>query len=214
MRGIMMMALVLAALIAAPARADGEKAGAFAYYVLSLSWSPNWCALEGDARADDQCDSRHDYSFTLHGLWPQFDVGYPSYCRSGVRDPSRAETDAMADITGSGGLAWYEWKKHGRCAGMEAKAYFATARHAYEKLEIPQVFQKLRRDVTLPAAVVEQAFLEANPSLDPNMITITCDQGYIQEVRICLTKALEFRPCGVDVARDCRMEAAVMTAIR
>ncbi len=29
---------------------DGEKAGDFDYYVLALSWSPTWCALEGDRR--------------------------------------------------------------------------------------------------------------------------------------------------------------------
>ncbi len=48
-----LMALVLGG----PARAEGERAGDFDYYVMSLGWSPNWCALEGDARGDDQCDA-------------------------------------------------------------------------------------------------------------------------------------------------------------
>ena len=210
-----MIALVLAAgLGSGPALADGETAGAFDYYVLSLSWSSSWCSLEGDARGDDQCDPRHDYSFTLHGLWPQFDSGYPSYCRTGERDPSRAETALMQDITGSAGLAWYEWKKHGRCAGLAAADYFALARRAYASVVIPPVLARLNRDVKLPASVVEQAFTEANPGLDPNAITITCDQGYIQEARICLTKDLEFRACGTDAARDCRMQDAVMEAVR
>ncbi len=36
----------------------------------------------------------------------------------------------------------------------------------------------------------------------------------IQEARICLTKDLEPRRCGADVIRDCRMQDAVMEAVR
>lgn len=53
------------------ARADGERAGDFDYYVLSLSWSPTWCALEGDERGSPQCDADRDLGWVLHGLWPQ-----------------------------------------------------------------------------------------------------------------------------------------------
>ena len=207
-------AALLALICAGPALAKGEKAGAFDYYVMSLSWSANWCTLQGDAKGEDQCAASHDFSFTLHGLWPQFEAGYPSDCRTTARDPSRGETEAMADIQGSGGLAWYEWKKHGRCSGLDAKAYFTTARKAFGRVVIPPVLAHLNRDVKLPASVVEQAFTEANPGLDAAMITITCDQGYIQEARICLTKDLAFRSCGADAARDCRMQDAIMQAVR
>ena len=55
-------------LLASPAMAEGEKPGDFDYYVMALSWSPNWCALEGDRKGSDQCDARHDHGFILHGL--------------------------------------------------------------------------------------------------------------------------------------------------
>ncbi|MCB2125284.1 MAG: ribonuclease T2 [Rhodobacteraceae bacterium] len=209
-----MRALALLLLSALPASAEGERAGVFDYYVLSLSWSPTFCALDGDARGEDQCDPRHDFGFTLHGLWPQYEFGWPSYCRTGARDATRAETRAMADIMGSAGLAWYEWKKHGRCSGLSAADYFETSRQAYEGIVIPDVFRALRQDVTLPASVVEEAFVEANPGLDAAMITITCDAGRIEEARICLTKELAPRPCGLDAARDCRMRDALMEAVR
>ena len=209
-----MRALALLLLSALPASAEGERAGVFDYYVLSLSWSPTFCALDGDARGEDQCDPRHDFGFTLHGLWPQYEFGWPSYCRTGARDATRAETRAMADIMGSAGLAWYEWKKHGRCSGLSAADYFETSRQAYEGIVIPDVFRALRQDVTLPASVVEEAFVEANPGLDAAMITITCDAGPIEEARICLTKELAPRPCGLDAARDCRMRDALMEAVR
>ncbi|MCV2871626.1 ribonuclease T2 [Defluviimonas sp. WL0050] len=206
--------LAALAFLPLPVFAEGEAAGAFDYYILSLSWSPTFCALTGDARGEDQCDPRHDHSFTLHGLWPQYEFGWPSYCRTSARDPSRADTRAMADIMGSAGLAWHEWKKHGRCTGLSADDYFAASRLAYEKVTIPDVLAQLDRDVKLPASVVEEAFLEANPGLDRNMITITCEAGRIDEARICLTRDLEFRTCGEDAIRDCRMRDALMEKVR
>ncbi len=206
--------LAALAFLPLPAFADGEAAGAFDYYILSLSWSPTFCALTGDARGEDQCDPRHDHSFTLHGLWPQYEFGWPSYCRTSARDPSRADTRAMADIMGSAGLAWHEWKKHGRCSGLSADDYFAASRLAYDKVEIPEVLAHLDRDVKLPASAVEDAFLEANPGLDRNMITIICEAGRIDEARICLTRDLEFRTCGEDAIRDCRMRDALMEKVR
>ena len=206
--------LLLLLALARPAYAEGERAGDFDYFVMALTWSPNWCALEGDARDDDQCDARHAYGFTLHGLWPQYESGYPSGCRSAERDPSRAETGSMTDIMGSGGLAWYQWKKHGRCTGLTARDYFATARRAYGSVSLPDVFQHLNRSITLPASVVEDAFVEANPALPHDAITITCKAGMIQEVRLCLTKDLSPRRCGDDVIRDCRMKDAVMEPVR
>lgn len=60
-----------ALLIGSNASAEGENLGQLDYYVMALSWSPNWCALEGDRKGSDQCDTRHDHGFILHGLWPQ-----------------------------------------------------------------------------------------------------------------------------------------------
>ena len=210
-----MRILLLGLLIwGAPLWAEGERAGKFDYYVLSLSWSPTWCALEGDARGADQCDDRHDFGWTLHGLWPQNERGWPSYCRTAERDPSRGQTKAMADIMGSGGLAWHQWKKHGRCSGLSSDAYFEISRRAYASLTRPVVFRNLEKPVKLPAKVVEEAFLESNPRLSPDMITITCKNRRIQEVRLCLNKDLEPRICGEDVVGDCSIKDALFDPIR
>lgn len=209
-----MLRLVALIFAATSALADGERAGDFDYYVLSLSWSPTWCALEGDSRGSDQCHPRHDHGWTLHGLWPQYDRGWPSFCRTSEKDPSRAETAAMADIMGSSGLAWHQWKKHGRCSGLASADYFSLSRRAYEGVARPEVFRKLDRAVKLPARVVEEAFLEANPGLVPDMLTITCKGGRIQEARLCLTKDLEPVSCGADVVRDCAMQDALLEPVR
>ncbi len=208
------LGLVLGALCAVAALAEGEKSGVFDYYVLSLNWSPNWCAREGDARGSDQCDARHDHGWILHGLWPQFHQGWPSYCRTPEAPPSRAMTRAMEDIQGSAGLAWHQWKKHGTCSGLNAADYFALSRQAYAAVARPEAFRKLDRAVKLPASVVEQAFMQANPGLEADMITITCKQGYIEEVRLCLSRDLDPVPCGRDVIRDCAAADALFDPIR
>lgn len=208
------LALCLALLAPAPLMAEGERAGDFDYYVLALSWSATWCRLTGDAREDPQCDIGRGHDFTLHGLWPNYETGYPSFCRTPQPDPSRRQTAAMADIMGGAGLAFYEWKKHGRCSGLSAADYFAASRAAYDAVTIPPVLQGLSRRVKLPARVVEDAFLEANPRLSPDGITVTCDQGLIEEVRICLTRDLAPRPCGEDVRQDCTLDDAVMDPVR
>jgi ribonuclease T2 len=207
--------LAIAALCwTAAAKAEGERAGEFDYYVLSLSWSSTWCALEGDARDDPQCDAGRGLTFILHGLWPQHEDGWPSYCRAVERDPTRAETAAMADIMGGAGLAFYQWKKHGRCSGLSAQAYYRTARQAFQSVDIPDLFGRVTEPLSLPASVIEDAFLEANPGLRRDQITITCKDGLIQEARICLTTDLAPRRCGNDVIRDCRLNDAVLEAVR
>lgn len=207
MRMLLPALLALIATSAPVVQAKGERAGEFDYFVVSLSWSPNWCALEGEARNSPQCDE--DHGWILHGLWPQFHRGYPSFCRTAERPPSRGMTADMADIMGTSGLAWHQWNKHGTCTGLSAKAYYALSREAYAKITRPQVFRKLDRAVKLPASVVEDAFLKANPEMERDGITITCRNGHIQEARICMSRDLAPVPCGQDVVRDCRMKDAV-----
>ena len=209
-----MRAFLIWLLTAGLALAEGEKSGEFDYYVLSLSWSPNWCVLEGDAKNSPQCDASEDHGWIMHGLWPQYHRGWPAYCPTTERAPSRALTRDMADIMGTSGLAWHQWNKHGTCSGLSARAYYDLSREAYGTITRPAIFRKLDRAVELPAAVVEEAFLKDNPNLEADGITITCRDGHIQEARICLSKSLTPVPCGRDVIRDCRMKDAVFEPIK
>ena len=120
----------------------------------------------------------------------------------------------MADIMGTSGLAWHQWKKHGTCSGLSAEDYYALSREAYESVTRPQVFRKLDKTVRLPASVVEDAFLKANPQLEHDMLTITCRDGFIQEARVCLSRDLTPVPCGRDVSRDCKLDSAQFDPLR
>lgn len=180
------------------AAAGAVRAESFDYYLLALSWSPSWCAAEGGPGAE-QCRPERDLGFVVHGLWPQHAQGWPAQCDSPARDPSRRETAAMADVMGSGGLAWAQWKKHGRCAELEPEAYFAALRRAFGALALPEPAQRT------DAGALAAAFRAANPTIPADGLVVTCRDGLLREVRICLTKGLAPRSCGEDVLADaCR----------
>ncbi|MXU66817.1 ribonuclease T2 family protein [Oceanomicrobium pacificus] len=216
MRRLLKSFSCLLTLLAGPALADGERPGDFDFYVLALSWSPSWCAAEGAARGADQCAPGAGTGFILHGLWPQYDDGrWPQHCPRVTRDPSRAETGAMGPLMGGAGQAWYQWKKHGRCAGLDPADYFDLARDAFGRITRPGLLRDLDRDIRLPADLVEEAFLEANPDLAPENLWVTCRDGRIAEVRVCLSRDGRAPvDCGASATRACRMREALFPAIR
>ncbi len=209
----MFRTIALFLMLAQPLKAQ-DVAGDFDYYVLSLSWSPSWCAIEGDSRNSPQCDDDANFGWVLHGLWPQYEDGYPADCRHSFRNPSRGDTSAMADIMGTSGSAWHQWNKHGSCSGLSPDDYYALARLAYERITRPAVLRDLNRSVTLPASLIEEAFMRDNDGLDADEITITCRSNRIQEARICLTRDLDLRDCGSDVIRDCTLDSALFDPVR
>lgn len=207
----MLCALLLAA---AAARAEGDRAGTFDYYIAAFTWTPAWCAAEGDARRDARCAPGAGIGWGLHGLWPQNEQGWPAWCRTVERDPTRAETEAAGLLYGSAGLAWHQWRKHGRCTGLSARDYYRRVAQVMERIRLPAAFAGMTRDRRMSAAAVEAAFREANPGFAADMITVTCRNGAIYEVRLCLTRDLAPRRCGSDAVRDCRLRDARLDAPR
>lgn len=196
--------LVVAAMISAlPARAQ-ERAAAVDHYVLALSWSPAWCNDDPDRRDAEQCAPDRPRRFIVHGLWPQHARGHPEHCRSDRRDPTRAETAAMADLMGSGGLAWHAWRKHGRCTGMTASHYFAATRRAAAAIRIPPLLRDLSAPARISPQTIEDAFAASNPGLsDAGMIT-SCRRDSFHEIKLCLSTALSPLDCPGERKDDCK----------
>ena len=190
-----------------------DQAGVFDYYVLSLSWSPNWCDRTGNARGSAQCAPDRDLGWILHGLWPQYETGWPSSCATDFDTPGQAMTQSMSDIMGTAGLAAHEWRKHGACSGLDPRGYFDLSRTAFASISRPTALREITQTTTIAARDVEAAFLRANPQLSADQITITCRAGQIEEARICLTKNLTPRDCGQDVIKDCTLSAAILHPI-
>lgn len=182
------------------ARNDGPE---FDFYVLALSWSPSYCATENSPDRE-QC-GRERHGFIVHGLWPQYESGFPEFCESRFSDRvSQQAADSISDLMPGTGLVRYQWRKHGLCTGLDQRDYFATMRKAFGRIAIPDSFENPTRSQTLQPQSIETEFLKANPGMRANGIAVTCSNGHLADVRICLTKDLKFRSCP-EVDRDaCR----------
>jgi len=182
----------------------GSVPGRFDFYVLALSWSPIFCASPAGKRSRTQCRIGAGNRFVVHGLWPQFHRGSPSYCNES--NPSRAaltKADAFPEV----GLARYQWRKHGSCSGLSPSAYFDLVRKARDKVVVPPALKTVNRPVRADPWKIEKSFLAANRQMRPDNIAVTCIRGRLQEVRVCMSKDLRsFVSCPEVDRRACRSD--------
>ncbi|HWL06027.1 MAG TPA: ribonuclease T2 [Xanthobacteraceae bacterium] len=214
--------LLAGALGAAPAGAQDRRqneAGAFDFYVLSLSWSPSFCEeatrqQPNSASTRQQCGAR-PYAFVVHGLWPQYERGFPEYCSRDERRPDRNTIGNMLDLMPSTGLIFHQWRRHGVCSGLSVRAYFDQIRRARARVKIPEEYLQLTTHKTVTPAAVEEAFVRANHGLTHDAVSVNCTSGRrLSEVRICMSKDLAFRPCQEVDRRACRTRQVVMPPVR
>lgn len=184
----------------------GGSPGTFDFYVLALSWSPAYCAGPGGRRdRDGQCRPGRGLGFVVHGLWPQYERGYPSNCGAFPRALTPDAMAAAGEIMPSEGLARNEWRTHGTCSGLDPTSYFKAVRRAREAVIIPDAYRKPSSPQDTSPIEIAREFSSANKGLRPDMMAVTCQRGQLQEVRICFSKDLRgFTSCP-DVARSgCR----------
>ncbi len=204
--------------LACPASAQDRRQdvpGDFDYYVLSLSWSPSFCeeAEERGRRSQAQCGGR-PFAFVVHGLWPQYEHGFPQYCQRPSPRLARSIMTSMLDLMPAPGLIYNEWDKHGTCSGLDERAYFDAVRKARTAVKIPQQYLELSAPKTVAPAEVEEAFVKANPGLTTAGIAVTCNRTRLSEVRVCLSKDLQFRSCEEIDRRGCRRDQVSMPPMR
>ena len=203
--------LALLFMLACTACDSGERnrPGDFDYYVLVLGWSPAYCNMEGRQRGDDQCEAGRERAFTLHGLWPQYERGWPKNCRLPHR-PFVPESviDQMNDIMPGRGLLIHEYRAHGTCSGLDPERYFAISRELYLRVAVPAPFRHGAKALQLTPAEIETDFLNANPWLKPDMISISCRKGQLLDIRVCFDRDLAPRACGINVdqRRLCKLD--------
>lgn len=186
----------------------------FDFYVLALSWSPSYCAAEGQSANEQQCASSRPYAFVVHGLWPQFERGFPSDCKVDVERVPDDLARSLYDIMPSAGLIGHEWRRHGSCTGLDQQDFFATLRAARRKVTIPPAYTRPQTGRTVDPRQVEADFVAANPGLPPQGVATACDGRYLQEVRICMTKGLQFRACPEVDSKSCRAQSVAMPPVR
>jgi len=198
----LVQALATAACLLVPARdaqAVSNMPGAFDYYVLVLSWTPSFCRTEDPSREDGQCDSRSRHAFLLHGLWPQYEKGWPERCPTERRPFVPEEIiEEMRDVMPSKGLMIHEYRVHGTCSGLDPAQYFGVARELYERVNIPARFLGKETGGLNSPDAVQRAILDANPWLKPEMVAVTCRRQTLIDIRICFGRDLFPHACGAN----------------
>lgn len=190
--------------------------GQFDYYVLSLSWSPQFCATRGkQARPDDpQCGMGVSFGFVLHGLWPQYSAsGYPESCSVGT-SPDPALVQRMLRIMPSPRLVQHEWQKHGTCSGLSPDRYFAQAESLFSGLRIPARYQKPSDPVATTTTEFRQELIAENPALPADSIAVYCRGNQLREVRICYSKDLKPQSCSSAVHDGCPRAGITVLPVR
>jgi ribonuclease T2 len=216
-RLLISLALVVVSAGMASAQDRRQNApGEFDFYVLALSWSPSFCEAAAErgnsGRSQTQCE--RPYSFVVHGLWPQYERGFPEYCQRPSPRLDRNIMTSMLDLMPAPGLIFNEWDKHGTCSGLGARAYFEGVRKARAAVKIPEEFLQLSEQKTIAPGDLEAAFIKINPGLSSSAISVTCSSRRLSEVRVCLSKDMQFRACEEIDRRACRRDEVVMPPVR
>lgn len=210
-------AAVLAAVLLSGTARAGEP-GDFDYYALALSWSPSYCA--GPAGRDDgeQCAPGRRFAFVVHGLWPQYDRGWPQDCYTSERWVPEERIGAMLDIMPFRKLVIHEWRKHGSCSGLSQEAYFAATRALFGRVRIPARYLAPQADIVTTPGQLATDFVKTNRDLTAAMISVQCgnarDRARLSELRICFDRAGSFIACGTNEAARCRARQLVMPPVR
>ncbi len=213
---VILLSFIVAAVPAASAQnTETATPGRFDFYVLALSWSPSFCARQAPARRakDPQCNGR-PFSFVVHGLWPQFEHGFPSYCQVPAPRLDRGLVEKALNLMPNRALIYHEWNRHGTCTGLSAQAYFTTVRKARTAVTIPPAYRDLGQPITVAPSAVADAFIKANPGLVREDIAVGCDRKRLTEVRVCLSRNFTFRTCPQIVRRTCRRDSISIPAMR
>jgi ribonuclease T2 len=185
-----------------PAATADETPGNFDFYLLNLSWAPEFCATHESTRSSSECDPARRFGFIVHGLWPENNDGsYPQDCAP-AQPVAQATVQQMLAIMPARGLIQHEWAAHGTCTGLSAAEYFSAIRKAYSEVQVPQEFRALAKEESLSPSEIEANFAAVNHA-PRDAFRISCSRGELVAVEVCLTKDLQYRSCGPGV-RDCR----------
>lgn len=190
-------------------------AGEFDYYAMALSWSPEHCAIKPGDR--EQCARKQ--GFVLHGLWPQYQRGYPASC---TRERLDADMEQQfAGLYPSRFLYRHEWEKHGTCSGLSQEAFHQLASDLRQKVKIPAAYQSPEEPLRKNSFQLKADLASANEWLAPDNITVACADGgrFLREIYICINKqGTDAVPCSDEMQkrerRSCGQPDFLLRSVR
>ena len=209
------MVLLMATLLLAQTVQAKGRAGEFDYYAMALSWSPQHCAIKPADR--EQCSRQ--LGFVLHGLWPQYQRGYPSSCSRERLDPAMEQQ--FAGLYPSRFLYGHEWEKHGTCSGLSQEAFHQLASDLRQKVKIPVAYQSPAEPLRKSTFELKADLAAANHWLAPDTMTVACADGgrFLREIYICINKeGTDAVPCSDEMQkrerRSCGQPDFLLRSVR
>ena len=184
----------------------------FDYYLLTLSWAPEFCATNSSARSSAECASNKHMGLVVHGLWPQYNNGkWPQDCAT-TPPVASATVEHMMPIMPGSSLIQHEWAKHGTCSGLSADDYFADIEKLYTGLTIPDDFKRPGDAEQTSPGDIEAAFASAN-NAPKEAFRVSCPRNEFSAVEICLSKDLQYQACPTTV-KECRAGKIEVTPVK
>jgi len=195
-----------------------DRPGKFDYYALALSWSPTFCTTPAGRNSQQQCAAGRKFAFVVHGLWPQYTRGWPQFCRQKAPYLPNRLIRSYYDIMPSKRLIIHQWKKHGTCTGLDARAYFSLARKFFAQIKIPARYLSPNKTILTTPEQLREDFIKTNRLLNEDMISIQCGnntaRARLREVRICFSRDGQLMKCGRNEARQCRAAQLALPPVR
>ena len=172
--------------------------GDFDFYVMALSWSPDYCASNDDPQ---QCSVGKKLGFVLHGLWPQYNRGYPADC-STVKLPKDTQQQ-FPSLFPSSSLYTHEWSKHGTCSGLAPIEYLTLAQTLKESIGIPADYRSPAKAFRTTPDQLIAAFTAENPQLSTDALAVQCSGSgrFLQELRVCFSREGEPVACSAELQK-------------
>jgi ribonuclease T2 len=170
----------------------------FDYFVLALSWSPDYCATNG-TNDPQQCSLGKKLGFVLHGLWPQYEKGYPSNC-SNEKMPKSVK-DQFPGLYPNDSLFDHEWEKHGTCTGLTPVEYLEVGKALKEAVIIPGEFRSPESPFRTSMNQLKAFFAQANPTFSTASIEVSCSSSgrYLKEIYVCFSREGAATSCSAEM---------------
>ncbi len=213
-------AIVVACLMVGAADAKSKKKkhkpapGNFAYYLLSLSFAPDFCDQPQGDKDPRECGVGRRVGFVVHGLWPQGESSRgPENCAGPTSLPQPVVTAALKYIP-TEKLIQHEWTSHGTCSGLKPAEYFTLLSKARDSVKIPSDLDQPQQQAHLTSSQIESKLAVANPSFPLTSFRVSCyPDNELKELRICLNKDLTPRACSAS-AGECSIPSITILPVR
>jgi ribonuclease T2 len=169
-----------------------SAASDFDFFLLVRQYSPTLCS-------STSCSKDTVSEFTIHGLWPEYYNGYPSYCTDASFSEKSLDGSTVDQMNcewpsfngGNSGFWSHEWEKHGTCSLdvlPTEEDYFSKGLEVNDMYDVNVALTKAGISI-VDGNEVEASAIQAalNDAYGVNGV-LKCQNGALSEVWMCLDK--------------------------